>query len=172
MQYALDGAQPDLHETAFVAPGAILIGRVRLMDAASVWYNATLRGDNEWIEIGPRSNVQDNSVLHTDMGCPLTLGADVTVGHQVILHGCTVEDGALIGMGSTVLNRAVIGAGAILGANSLVAEGKTIPPGVLALGSPAKVVRALTDQEIKMVQASALHYVENAGRHGKARPIQ
>ncbi|MGF1605176.1 MAG: gamma carbonic anhydrase family protein [Rhodothalassiaceae bacterium] len=160
-----------MEASAFVAPGAVLIGRVRLRAQASVWYNATLRGDNEWIEIGERSNVQDNSVVHTDMGAPLVVGADVTIGHSVTLHGCTIEDQALIGMGSTLMNHAVIGTGSILGANSLVPEGKRIPPGVLALGAPAKVVRELKPEEKQLIRASALHYVANADRHRGANVI-
>ncbi|MBB4211419.1 carbonic anhydrase/acetyltransferase-like protein (isoleucine patch superfamily) [Rhodothalassium salexigens DSM 2132] len=163
--YSLDGIEPDIERAAFIAPDATLVGRVRLCTGASIWYHATLRGDNEWIEIGADSNIQDNSVLHTDMGAPLTVGEGVTVGHRVTLHGCTVEDGALVGMGSIVLNHATIGAGAILGAGSLVPEGKEIPAGVLAVGSPARVVRDLKPQEVNLLKASAVHYVQNARRH-------
>ena len=163
--FALDGDTPAVDDAAFIAPNATLIGRVRLRRHASIWYQATLRGDNEWLDIGEDSNIQDNSVLHTDIGAPLVVGRGVTVGHQVILHGCRVGDGALIGMGSTIMNHAKIGARSIIGANSLVGEGKEIPEGVLALGSPAKVVRELKPQEVQMLEASAKHYVENARGH-------
>jgi len=155
---------PDLG-AAWVAPSADIIGDVRLGDAASVWFGAVLRGDNEPITIGARSNVQDLSVIHTDMGDPTLVGEDCTIGHRAILHGCTVEDRALIGMGAIVLNRAVIGADTIIGAHALVPEGKAIPSGVLAVGVPAKVVRDLTDEEIAGLKASAAGYVANAARY-------
>lgn len=167
MLYEIDGARPEVHdEGCFVAPSADLIGRVRLLARASVWFGAVLRGDNEWIELGEAANVQDGSVLHTDPGAPLTLGANVTVGHKVMLHGCTVADSVLIGMGSTILNGAKIGANTIIGANSLVTEGKEMPSGVLALGAPARVARELKDAEIKLIAASAEHYAHNARRYG------
>lgn len=170
MILTLDGIEPVLAHSAFVAHGAVIIGRVRLLDDASIWYNTTLRGDNEWIEVGTGSNVQDNSVLHTDPGAPLTIGAHVTIGHQVILHGCTIHDGALVGMGSTILNHAVIGAGSLVGANSLVTEGSEIPPGVLAMGAPAKVKRDLTPNETASLTISAKHYADNSKRHRSASP--
>ncbi|MEE9196151.1 MAG: gamma carbonic anhydrase family protein [Alphaproteobacteria bacterium] len=165
MLYALDGQAPEIDKGAgFVAPDAALIGRVRLAAGASVWFGSVLRGDNEWIAIGENSNVQDGSVLHTDMGTPLEIGKNVTIGHKVMLHGCRIADKALIGIGSIVLNHATIGSYSILGANSFVAEGKEIPDGVLALGSPARVLRDLTPEEIEMIDAAAAHYVQNSQR--------
>ncbi len=158
MLYRLDGVAPRIDPLAYVAPGARLIGNVVLRAHASVWFNAVLRGDNEPIELGTGSNVQDGCICHADPGFPLTLGADVTVGHMAILHGCTIGDGALIGMGSTVLNGATIGAGALVGAGSLVTEGKEIPPGVLAVGRPVKVVRELTEDDIAGLLKTAEHY--------------
>lgn len=148
-----------------MAPTAVLIGRVRLHHNASVWWNAVLRGDNEWITLGEGTNIQDGTVCHTDMGAPLTLGANVTVGHTAILHGCTVGDGALIGMGATVLNYAEIGEDAIIGAGALVPTGKVIPPRTLAVGAPAKVVRDLTDEDIARVHDGTRRYVENWQRY-------
>lgn len=162
--FDLDGVSPQIHETAWIAPGAIVLGNVVLEQGASVWFNAVLRGDNERITIGPRCNVQDGCVFHTDPGFPLELQEDVTVGHAAILHGCTVGAGALIGMGATVLNGARIGAGALIGANALVPEGKEIPEKSMALGAPAKVVRTLTDTQILALKATAGRYVDNAGR--------
>jgi carbonic anhydrase/acetyltransferase-like protein (isoleucine patch superfamily) len=170
--YRLGEAEPDLVTDSWVAPTAVLLGRVRLRRNASVWWNAVLRGDNEWIEVGEGSNVQDGAVCHTDMGYPLTIGADVTVGHQAMLHGCTVGDGALVGIGAVVLNGAVVEGGALLGAKALVPEGKTIPAGTLAVGAPARVVRELTAEEIAGLRASAAGYVENWQRFRDAcRPL-
>ncbi|MDP9124499.1 MAG: gamma carbonic anhydrase family protein, partial [Pseudomonadota bacterium] len=132
---------------------------------ANVWYGAVLRGDNEWITIGERSNIQDGSVLHTDMGSPLTLGADVTVGHMVMLHGCTVGDNSLIGIQAVVMNGAKIGRNSIVGAGALVTEGKEFPDNSLIVGSPAKVVRTLTDEQAAGLRMNAVHYVANAARH-------
>jgi carbonic anhydrase/acetyltransferase-like protein (isoleucine patch superfamily) len=167
--YALDGIVPDLPAEGryWIAPTAAVIGKIRLGQDASVWFNAVLRGDNDWITIGAGSNIQDNAVCHTDAGLPLTVGADCTVGHSAILHGCTIGDGSLIGMGATVLNRAEIGKGCLIGANSLVTEGKKIPDGSLAVGAPAKVIRALTDEERENLLQSARHYVENARRFAR-----
>ena len=162
--YALDGVAPEIHPTAWVAPGAVVIGNVVLEEGASVWFNAVIRGDNERVTIGPRCNVQDGCVLHSDPGFPLTLEADVTLGHMAIVHGCTVGAGALIGMGATVLNGAKIGEGALIGANALVAEGKDIPAGSMALGSPAKVIRDLAEAQMTGLKATATHYVRNADR--------
>ena len=162
--YSLGAAAPEIDPSAWVAPGARLIGRVLLREQASVWFNAVLRGDNEPIEVGPRANVQDGCVLHTDMGCPLNIGADCTIGHNVILHGCQIEPGALIGMGATILNNARIGAGSLVGANALVTEGKSFPEGSLIVGAPARVARALTPEEIARLTATAAGYVENARR--------
>lgn len=165
--YEIDGARPDLPaaDAHWVAPTAVLIGRVRLLAEASVWWGAVLRGDNEWIEIGERSNVQDGSVFHTDMDAPLTIGADCTIGHKVILHGCTVADNSLIGMGATVLNHAKIGRNCIIGANALIPEGKEIPDNSLVVGMPGKVVRTLSDDEVKGLTWSAAHYVDNWKRY-------
>ena len=164
MIYALDGAAPEIGAGAWVAPDANVIGACRLEEDASVWFGATLRGDVEPIVVGARSNVQEACVLHTDMGFPLTVGPDCTVGHKAILHGCTVEAGSLIGMGATVLNGAVIGAGSLVGAGALVTEGKVIPPGSLVVGAPGKVVRALDDAARDALMASAARYVANARR--------
>lgn len=163
--YRLGDKTPQTGHGVWVAPNATVIGDVRLGDGASVWWNAVLRGDNDPITIGAGTNIQDGSVLHTDLGVPLTLGRDVTVGHLVMLHGCTVGDGALIGIGSVILNRAVIGAHSLVGARSLVPEGKVYPDGVLLMGSPAKVVRELTEEEIAKLEKSARHYEENARRY-------
>jgi carbonic anhydrase/acetyltransferase-like protein (isoleucine patch superfamily) len=162
--YALDDTTPDLHPSAWVAETAAVIGKVRLAADTGVWFGSTLRGDNEWITIGERSNVQEGTVMHTDIGFPLTLGADVTVGHQVMLHGCTVGDGSLIGIQSVVLNGARIGRHCLVGACSLVTEGKEFPDGSLIMGSPAKVVRMLTPQQIEHLRLSAAHYVDKARR--------
>lgn len=161
----MDGIAPEVAADAFVAPGAVLVGRVRVKAGASVWYNCTLRGDNEWIDVGENSNVQDNSVLHTDQGFPLTIGEGVTIGHQVILHGCTIADGALVGMGSTILNGAAMGVGSILGASALLSEGKDIPAGALAVGAPARIIRQLKENEKTLLRLSAQHYVQNAQKH-------
>ena len=163
--YQLGDDAPDLQPDAWVADSASVIGRVRLAAGASVWYGAVLRGDNDWITIGERSNIQDGSVLHTDLGQPLTLGCDVTVGHQVMLHGCHVGDGSLIGIQSVVLNGARIGRHSLLGAGSLVTEGKVFPDGVLLMGRPARVVRELTAEEIARLMGSAEHYVGQVARH-------
>ena len=165
MIFSLGNKHPSLHEESWVAETAVVIGSVNLGRNASIWWNAVARGDNDPITIGDNSNIQDGSVLHTDEGIPLTIGANVTVGHQVMLHGCTVGDGSLIGIGSTVLNRAVIGKHCIVGANSLVAEGKVFPDRSLILGAPAKVVRTLTDEEVARLQNSADHYAHNWRRY-------
>jgi carbonic anhydrase/acetyltransferase-like protein (isoleucine patch superfamily) len=165
--YALDGISPELPAAGkyWIAPDAVLVGKVTLKEAASVWFGSVIRGDNERITIGPRSNVQDNCTLHTDMGYPLVIGCDVTVGHNVMLHGCTVGDRALIGMGSTVLNGAKIGAGAVIGAGALVAEGKEIPEKTLVMGVPGKIARILSDDEAEAMLYAATHYVENWQRY-------
>ena len=162
-----EGKVPQIHESAFVAPGARIIGDVTIGPEASVWYNCVLRGDIHRIEVGARSNVQDGSVMHTDMGYPLTLGTGVTVGHNAMLHGCSVGDYSLVGINAVVLNGAKIGKYCIIGANTLIAEGKEIPDGSLVVGSPGKVVRELTDQQKKMLEASAAHYVHNAQRYAR-----
>ena len=149
----------------FVADNAQVIGSVKLGRNASVWFGATIRGDNELITIGENSNIQDGAVLHTDAGIPLTVGRGVTVGHLVMLHGCTIAENCLIGIGSVILNRTRIGRNTIIGANTLIGENKEIPEGVLVLGSPGKVVRQLSPEEIAMLEKSALHYVENGKRY-------
>ncbi|MFC3050834.1 gamma carbonic anhydrase family protein [Kordiimonas pumila] len=165
MLYELDGKKPTLlDESAWVAPSAAVIGDVQLAAGSSVWFNVTIRGDNDSIIIGVDTNIQDNSVLHTDAGLPLVIGQGVTVGHQVMLHGCTIGENSLIGMGSTILNRAKIGANSIVGANSLVTEGKEFPDNVLIVGSPARVVRELKPEEMIMMKKSAEIYVLNAKR--------
>jgi carbonic anhydrase/acetyltransferase-like protein (isoleucine patch superfamily) len=163
--YRLADRTPQLDPAAWVAPSAIVIGDVRLAAGASIWWNAVLRGDNEPIVIGANSNIQDGSVMHTDIGAPLTLGRDITVGHMVMLHGCTVGDGSLIGIGSIILNRAVIGECCLIGANTLIPEGRNIPARSLVMGSPGKVVRELSDEEVARLAANAAHYVENARRY-------
>lgn len=166
MIHALDGIVPDLPADGdfWIAPGAQVIGRVQLEPGASVWFNAVLRGDNELIRVGAGSNVQDGSVCHTDIGSPLTIGPDCTIGHMAILHGCTIGAGSLIGMGATVLNGAVIGPSVLVGAGALVTEGKVFPEGVLVVGRPAKVVRDLTDAERAGLLRSAAGYRANAIR--------
>ncbi len=149
----------------FIAPSADIIGDVRLGERASVWFAAVLRGDNEAIVIGDDSNIQDGSVLHTDMGAPLLVGRQVTVGHQVMLHGCTIGEGSLIGIKAVILNHARIGRGCIIGAGSLIPEGKEIPDHSLVMGSPGRVVRQVSEAELQMLQASAIHYVENYRRY-------
>ncbi|MBW8880555.1 MAG: gamma carbonic anhydrase family protein [Asticcacaulis sp.] len=162
--YQLAGRSPHLADDVWIAPSADVIGDVRLGAGASVWFQAVLRADNEPMTIGARSNIQDASVLHSDPGAPLTVGEGVTVGHKVMLHGCTIGDHSLIGIGAIILNRAVIGCESLVGAGSLVPEGKVFPDGVLLLGSPARVVRELTDEEKAKLRRSAEHYVGNAQR--------
>lgn len=164
--YSLDGIEPELPADGdfWVAPGARLSGRVVLEAGASVWFNAVLRGDNEPIVVGRGSNVQDNCVCHTDLGLPLTIGPDCTIGHAAILHGCTIGAGSLVGMGATVLNGAVVGAGVLVGAGALVTEGKSFPDGTLVVGRPAKVVRALSEDEIARLCHSAAGYRRNMAR--------
>jgi len=160
MIYELDGQAPELPADGdyWVAPDANVIGRVILGQGASVWFGATLRGDNEPILLGAGSNIQENAVLHTDIGYPLRIGAGCTIGHKAMLHGCTIGENSLIGMGATVLNGAVIGPNCLIGAGALVTEGKEIPAGSLVMGMPAKVVRPLDRQAIQGLAASALHY--------------
>lgn len=162
--YALDGIEPVLAEDCWIAPDANLIGRIVIEEGASVWFGATLRGDNEEIRVGAGSNVQENSVLHTDMGYPLTIGAGCTIGHKAMLHGCTIGENSLIGMGATVLNGAKIGKNCLIGANALITEGKEIPDGSLVMGAPGKVARALDDTAIEGLRRSALGYQANMRR--------
>lgn len=165
MIYALGDLIPQIDADTWVAPDANVIGRVRLLPGASVWFTATLRGDNEWIEIGAGSNVQEGSTLHTDIGYPLTIGRDCTIGHNVILHGCIIGDETLIGMGATVLNGARIGRNCLIGAGALITEGKEIPDGSLVMGAPGKVVRSLDEAAILRLRFSARHYQENMRRY-------
>jgi carbonic anhydrase/acetyltransferase-like protein (isoleucine patch superfamily) len=162
--YELDKIAPRIADSAWVADSAQVIGNVELQAHASVWFGVVIRGDTECIHIGRGTNIQDLSVLHADIGKPLTIGDHVTVGHKVMLHGCTVGDGSLIGIGAVVLNGAKIGKGCIVGAGSLVTEGKEFPDGSMIMGSPAKVVRELTREQQAGLQLSALHYIENANR--------
>ena len=162
--YELDGLAPQVAAGAWIADSAEVIGAVEIGADASIWFGAVVRGDTETIRIGAGTNIQDASVLHADIGKPLTIGENVTVGHQVMLHGCTVGDGSLIGIGAVVLNGAKIGKGCIVGAGALVTEGKEFPDGSMILGSPAKAVRALTPEQQEGLRWSARHYVENAQR--------
>lgn len=163
--YSLGSRQPVLGTDVWVAPNATVIGDVILGDGASIWWSAVVRGDNDTIRIGAGSNVQDGSVLHADEGVPLTLGDRVTVGHLVMLHGCTIGEESLIGIKSVILNRAVIGRHCIIGANSLIPEGKVIPDRSLVMGSPGKVVRQLSDEEVARLRLAAQGYVDNARRY-------
>lgn len=162
---SLGGRRPVVDPTAWVAPGAVVVGDVRLGPAASIWYGAVLRGDGDRIEVGGRSNVQDGCVLHADPGVPVVVGADVSVGHRAVLHGCRVGDACLIGMGATVLNGADIGRGSLLAAGAVVLEGTVVPPGSLVAGVPGKVRRDLTDDEAAMIRANADHYVGLMAEH-------
>ncbi|MBI1400958.1 gamma carbonic anhydrase family protein [Hyphomonas sp.] len=165
--YELNGVRPTLPESGncWIAGSAEVMGNVILRENASVWYGCVLRGDNDPITVGENTNIQDLTVIHTDIGAPVTIGANVTVGHRVILHGCEIGDDTLIGMGSTILNRVKIGRNCIIGANTLISEGKEIPDNSLVMGSPGKVVRELSPQQVQMITMSALHYVENWKRH-------
>ena len=162
--YELDGIAPRIDGSAWVADSAQVMGNVELAEGASIWFGAIVRGDTEEIRVGRNSNIQDGSVLHTDHEKPLTIGDDVTVGHKVTLHGCTIGDGSLIGIGAVVLNGAKIGKGCLVGAGSLVTEGKEFPDGSMIVGSPARVVKQLTPEQLGKLRLSALHYVENARR--------
>ena len=162
MIHSLGDRRVEMRGDFYVADSAVVIGSVVLGHGASVWFNGVVRGDNDAITIGDGTNVQDAAVLHVDEGIPLTLGANVSVGHQAVLHGCTVEDGALVGIGAVVLNRAVIGRGSLVGANALVPEGKVIPERSLVVGSPARVVRTLTEEDAAGIERIARHYVEKA----------
>ena len=163
--YQLDNKTPQIAPDAWLADTAQVMGDVRLGAGVSVWFNTVLRGDNDPNTIGEGSNIQDGSVLHTDAGVPLTIGRHVTVGHMVMLHGCTIGDESLIGIGAVILNGARIGRHCLVGAGSLVTEGKEFPDGSMILGSPAKVVRMLTPEQIEGLRASARHYVDNARRY-------
>jgi carbonic anhydrase/acetyltransferase-like protein (isoleucine patch superfamily) len=162
--YELDGVAPRMGKDAWVADSAQVMGNVELEADVSVWFGTVIRGDTEVIHIGRGSNIQDLSVLHADIGKPLTIGENVTVGHKVMLHGCTIGDGSLIGIGAIVLNGAKIGKGCIVGAGALVTEGKEFPDGSMVIGSPAKAVRELTAEQQQGLRWSAQHYIENARR--------
>jgi carbonic anhydrase/acetyltransferase-like protein (isoleucine patch superfamily) len=164
MIYSLGDDHVHVAEGVFVAPGAHVIGKVVLQKNCSVWFNAVVRGDCDVITIGEDSNVQDGSVLHTDFGVPLTIGKGVTIGHKVMLHGCEIGDYSLVGINSVVLNGAKIGKHCVIGANSLITENMNIPDGSLVMGSPAKVIKAIPEQQQKMLEQSAQHYVDNAKR--------
>ena len=166
--YSIDDLSPTIGPAAWVAPSADLIGDVRLGPRASVWFGAVIRADNTRILLGEETNFQDGAIGHSDPGAPLTIGDRVTVGHQAILHGCTVGNEALIGMGARILNGAVIGAQCIVGAGALVTEGKTFEPRSLIVGSPARAIRQLGEQEIAMLRLSAAHYADKAKRYAEA----
>ena len=163
--YQIDGFGPSVNPTAWIAPSADLVGDVRLGDHCSVWFGAVIRADNTPIILGDETNFQDGAIGHSDPGAPLTLGKRVTVGHQAILHGCTVEDEVLIGMGARILNGAVIGRQCIVGAGALVTEGKKFEPRSLIVGSPARAIRQLGDEQVAMLRLSAAHYAEKAARY-------
>jgi carbonic anhydrase/acetyltransferase-like protein (isoleucine patch superfamily) len=161
--YSLDGVTPELppENEYWIAPSAVVIGKVKLERNAGIWFGAVLRGDNELILIGEGSNIQDGCVLHTDMGAPLTVGRNCTIGHKAILHGCSIGDNSLIGMGSTILNHAKIGRNCLIGANALIAEGKAIPDNSLVMGAPGKVVREVSTEMAEQLTLSAKNYVKN-----------
>lgn len=167
--YALGGTRPAMPPEGeyWIAPNAQVMGNVKLERNASVWFGAVLRGDNELITVGENSNVQDGSVLHTDMGSPLTIGANVTIGHMVMLHGCTIGAGSLVGIGSIILNNTKIGKNCLIGANTLIAEGKDIPDNSMVLGAPGRVVRTLTDEQAAALRLSSDHYVQNWKRYAR-----
>ncbi len=168
MLYRLNGRVPELRgDNHFVAANATVIGSVILENNVSVWFNAVLRGDNEPICIGTNSNIQDGAVLHTDIGIPLTIAANVTVGHQAMLHGCTIGEGSLIGIKAVILNHSIIGKNCLIGANTLITEGKVIPDNSLVIGMPGKVVRTLTEAEIAAMRTNTAHYVELMARYAE-----
>jgi carbonic anhydrase/acetyltransferase-like protein (isoleucine patch superfamily) len=169
MIYELDGQKPDLPEDGryWIAPSAAVIGKVRLKTDCSVWFGAVLRGDNEWIELGERSQIQDNCTLHTDLDFPLSIGPDCVIGHNVILHGCTIGANSLVGMGAMVLNGAQIGAGCLVGAGALVTEGKSFPEKSLIVGAPARAVRTLDERAAVSIAAGSQFYVQNFKRYAK-----
>ena len=169
--YPIDGITPELDGDCYIAPDAVLIGRVRILKGASIWFGAVLRGDNDWITVGENSNVQDLSLIHSDPGQPVSIGRGVTIGHRVILHSANVGDNALIGMGAILLNRARIGANSLVGAGALVTEGKEFTDGQMILGSPARAMKTLTDEQIGGLRLSAETYVANARRYRAAQLI-
>ena len=167
MIYDFEGHTPKIDPNSWAAPNSVIIGRVELKNNSNIWFNTTLRGDLEPIVIGENSNIQDGSVIHTDPGCPTIVGNGVTVGHMVMLHGCEIDDDCLIGIGSTILNKTKIGKNCIIGANALVTENKIIPERSLVLGSPGKVIRQVTDEEIEHIKENARDYVENFKKYKK-----
>ena len=170
--YTLEGHAPEIADDTWIAPDANLIGRVIVETAASIWFGSTLRGDNEPIIIGAGTNVQENCVMHTDMGFPLIIGAGCTIGHKAMLHGCALGENTLIGMGATVLNGARIGKNCLIGAGALITEGKDIPDGSLVMGAPGKIIRQLDEAAIDRLRASALHYQSNMRRfRASLRPV-
>jgi carbonic anhydrase/acetyltransferase-like protein (isoleucine patch superfamily) len=174
MIYELDGHRPELplEGQYWIAPNATVIGKVRLKTDSSIWFGAVLRGDNEWIELGERSQIQDNATLHTDPGYPMTIGPNCVIGHNVILHGCTIGANTLIGMGAIVLNGARIAKNCLVGAGALITEGKTYPPGSLIVGAPARVLRPLAEDDIKMIAGGADTYVRRFKQYAKQlKPI-
>ncbi len=164
MIYELDHQTPVIAPSCYVDENAVIIGQVTLGSESSIWCNVVLRADNDAITIGQRSNIQDGAVLHTDPGCPLTIGNDVSVGHMAMLHGCTVGDGSLIGIKTVILNNTVIGKNCLIGANTLLTENKVIPDGSLVIGAPGRVIRALTPEEIASLQTNADSYVKRGKR--------
>ena len=172
MIHALDGMLPGIDPTAWIAPGAHVIGDVTIGAGASIWFGVVIRGDNEPILVGAGSNIQENSVLHTDWGYPLSIGANCTIGHRAMLHGCTIGEGTLIGMGATVLNGARIGKGCLIGACALITEGKEIPDGSLVMGAPGRVVRSLDDAGRAKLLESARGYARNAARFRAGLVVQ
>ena len=172
MIWELEGQGPEIHPTAWIAPDAQVIGRVRIGPGASVWFGAVLRGDNEWIEVGEDSNVQELCCLHTDLGYPLTIGPRCTIGHRAMLHGCTVGEQSLVGMSATILNGAQIGAESLVGAASLVTEGKVFEPRSLVMGIPAKAIRPLDDAAVDRLRLSSEHYAGNARRFASGLTAQ
>ena len=167
--YELDGVRPEIAADCWVAPDAVLIGKVRLLEGASIWLGAVLRGDNDWITIGPNSNVQDHSIIHADPGQPVTIGRGVTIGHRVIVHSAEVGDHSLIGMGAILLNRVVVGKGSIVGAGAVCREGMEIPPNSLVLGVPAKVVRETTEAERERIAHTVKAYLALQMEHREGR---
>ena len=167
--YALDGHAPDLPDDGsyYIADTAVLIGRVRLKTDASVWFGSVLRGDNEWIELGARSQVQDNATLHTDPGFPLSIGSDCVIGHNVVMHGCTVGDNSLIGMGAILMNGVKIGKNSLVGTGAVVTEGKTFPERALIVGAPARVLRSVDDKALEMIREGADIYVRRWKQYAK-----
>jgi carbonic anhydrase/acetyltransferase-like protein (isoleucine patch superfamily) len=165
MIYQLEDAVPQIHASAWVAENATLAGQITLQKDVSIWFNAVLRAEHAPITVGEGSNIQDGTVCHVDPGMPLTIGRSVTVGHKVMLHGCTIGDESLIGINAVILNGAKIGRNCLIGANSLIPEGKEIPDGSLVMGSPGKIVRTLNEAQIEGLKASAMHYVENGRRY-------